>query len=84
MKKIQGAKPMKILFNALQLFILGIYADTCRKRFDKLLNKSVKTGYDMSSPKLTALSNHIYHTCIKFNNYEMALYNEFDSNFKLS
>ncbi|MCI8979306.1 MAG: hypothetical protein HFE52_01420 [Clostridia bacterium] len=67
---------MRILIKSLSLFVLGIYIDICKKRFDSQMDKCIKNGGDISSPSLSKRSNHCYDLYVEFREREKMLRRE--------
>ena len=59
---------MKVVFQSFYLYLLGVIADTYRIRFNRAVQKAAKSG-DMSSPRLTKMSDRSYFLYKRF--YEL-------------
>lgn len=58
---------------SIYLFFLGVYAEFYKQHFDRLMDKYIKNGNDISSPRLTKMSNNSYNLYVKFREYEKNL-----------
>ena len=52
---------MKILFNSIHLFLFSLYVDFYKYRFDCAVKKRLKNGKDISTKKLTQMSDKCYY-----------------------
>ena len=52
---------MKILFNSIHLFFFSLYVDFYKYRFDCAVKKRLKNGKDISTKKLTQMSDKCYY-----------------------
>ena len=52
---------MKILFNSIHLFLFSLYVDFYKYRFDRAVKKRLKNGKDISTKKLTQMSDKCYY-----------------------
>lgn len=57
---------MKILFNSIHLFLFSLYVDFYKYRFDYAVKKRLKCGKDISSKKLTQMSDKCYYLFYSF------------------
>ena len=56
-----GRYYMKILFNSIHLFLFSLYVDFYKYRFDRAVKKRLKNGKDISTKKLTQMSDKCYY-----------------------
>lgn len=59
---------MKVVFQSFCLYLLGVVADAYRLSFNRAVRKAAKSG-DMSSPRLTKMSDRSYSLYRRF--YEL-------------
>ncbi|MGN0106247.1 MAG: hypothetical protein ACI4A5_00945 [Hominilimicola sp.] len=64
---------MKLLFKSIYLFLLGVYAECYKKRFDYIMDKTIKKGGNIASPSLTHMSNRCYALYTRFKEREKEL-----------
>lgn len=67
---------MKILFKSIKLFMYGLYVESYKHKFDRVIDRRIKNGGDISSPRLTKMSNKSYSLYMKFKEYENILIHE--------
>ena len=56
-----GRYYMKILFNSIHLFLFSLYVDFYKYRFDCAVKKRLKNGKNISTKKLTQMSDKCYY-----------------------
>ena len=61
-----GRYYMKILFNSIHLFLFSLYVDFYKYRFDRAVKKRLKNGKDISTKKLTQMSDKCYYLFSSF------------------
>lgn len=61
---------MKVLFESFYLYFLGALADIKKTAFDRKIDKVIKKGGDISSPRLTRLSHSLYESYRRFKDKE--------------
>lgn len=54
-------KIMKILFNSIHLFLFSLYVDFYKYHLDRAIKKRLKNGKDISTKKLTQMSDKCYY-----------------------
>ena len=59
---------MKVVFQSFYLYLLGVVADSYRLRFNRAVRKAAENG-DISSPRLTKMSDRSYFLYKRF--YEL-------------
>ena len=64
---------MKLLFKSIYLFLLGVYAECYKKRFDYVMDKTIKNGGNIASASLTRMSNRCYALYTRFKECEKEL-----------
>ena len=67
---------MEIIMDALAIFCYGIYADCCRRSFERSLTKHFLAGDGISGPSLTAKSNKNYNIHNKLRKMELDFHNK--------
>ncbi len=67
---------MKLLFKSIYLFLLGVYAECYKKRFDCIMDKTIKKGGNIAAASLTRLSHRCYSLYIRFKECEKELHYE--------
>lgn len=65
---------MKLLFKSIYLFLLGVYAECYKKRFDYVMDKTIKKGGNIAATSLTRMSNRCYALYMHFKEYEKELH----------
>ena len=71
--KLCGRYNMKLLFKSIYLFLLGVYAECYKKRFDYVMDKAIKNGGNIASASLTRMSNRCYALYTRFKECEKEL-----------
>lgn len=61
---------MKVLFQSFLLFFLGVLADSHKRVFDKAIDRCIARGGDISSRRLTRMSDRSYEFYRKFRDME--------------
>ena len=69
---------MKVLFKSFYLYFLGVVADSHKRVFNKAVDRAIMRGGDISSRRLTRMSDRSYRLYLKFREIEK------DVNYKLS
>lgn len=64
---------MKLIFKSVYLFLLGVYVEFYKRRFDYIMDKTLNKGGDISRASLTRRSNRCYALYIRFKDYEKEL-----------
>ncbi len=64
---------MKILMKSINLFLFGIYIETCKRSFDKTVDRRIARGRSLSSKALSAKSNRCCRLYNKFKELERDL-----------
>lgn len=64
---------MKLLFKSIYLFLLGVYAECYKKRFDRIIDKTIKKGGNIAAASLTRMSDRCYSLYTRFKDYEKEL-----------
>lgn len=57
---------MKVLFKSFCLYFLGIWADSHKKAFDRAVDRCIAKGGDISSKRLTRMSDRSYRLYMQF------------------
>lgn len=73
---------MKILFNSIHLFFFSLYVDFYKYRFDCAVKKRLKNGKNISTKKLTQMSDKCYYLFNSFIEKEKRLRLENDQSIK--
>ncbi|MCH5211164.1 MAG: hypothetical protein J1F01_09420 [Oscillospiraceae bacterium] len=64
---------MKLLIKSVYLFLFGLYVELCKKRFDAIMDRTIRNGGDISAAALTKRSNRCYELYSHFLDYEKSL-----------
>ncbi len=64
---------MKILMKSIHLFLFGVYVEAYKKHFDSVMDSYIKKGLDISSKRLTKMSDKSYQLYVDFKEYEKSL-----------
>lgn len=61
---------MKVFFKSFYLYFLGVLADGYKKAFDSAVDRCISRGGDISSKRLTRMSDRSYSLYMKFQELE--------------